>query len=151
MSTSVPAVLAAYAAGLSARPALAGVVVSLIDTGAWKSHEEIIFGQVTAPQARIDMDDPGTEESATLTGYLVVELGGDGDTAAATAQARAGVLLDEMVAQLDDDPDFGGAIPAGMAAPLLTQATWTTKRADQDGASKIGVGIDWMITWSADL
>jgi hypothetical protein len=153
-ATTVPAVLTNLAAQLRLRAGLAGVAVHTVDLGGWTDTEAIVFGQVTAPQAWLGLRTLGslaTRENATLAGYVFTQLAGDADSHADTAHARAGVLLNELVAQVQTDPNVSGAIPAAVARipPLLTTATWSTWIADQDGTAIQRVRVDWQLTYEA--
>ena len=153
MGTTVPSVLKQLAAQLRLRPNLAGVGVHTFDRD-WSDSEAIVFGQVLAPQAWLGMRTLGvlqTREDAVMSGYIFVELAGDTDAHADLAHDRAGVLLDELVAQIQTDPNVNGAIPTSQARIplLLTGATWSAWDAEQDGVAIARVRIDWQITWQA--
>lgn len=157
MGTTVPAVLKNLAAQLRLRAVLIGppaVAVHTADIGTWTDTEAIVFGQVQAPRAWLGLRTLGSlpsREDATLSGYIFTELAGDSDANADTAHDRAGLLLDELVAQVQADPNVNGAVPAAVARipPLLTTATWSTWKADQDGTGVSRVRIDWQLTWQA--
>lgn len=153
-ATTVPAVLTNLAAQLRLRAGLVGVKVHTVDLGAWADTEAIVFGQVTAPQAWLGLRSLGnltTRENATLSGYVFTELAGDASSHADTAHARAGVLLNELVAQVQTDPNVNGAVPAAVARipPLLTVATWSTWIADHEGMAIQRVRVDWQLAWEA--
>lgn len=153
-ATTVPALLTNLAAQLRLRAGLAGVAVHTIDLGVWTDSEAIVFGQVTAPQAWLGLRTLGalaTRENATLSGYIFTQLAGDADSHADTAHARAGVLLNELVAQVQTDPNVNGAIPASVARipPLLQVATWSTWLADNEGVAIQRVRVDWQLQWEA--
>ena len=153
MPTTVPAVLKQLAAQLRLRAGLTGVGVHTFDRD-WPDSEAIVFSQVLAPQAWLGMRTLGslaTREDAVMSGYIFVELAGDTDADADAAHDRAGVLLDELVAQVQTDPNVNGAIPAGQARipPLLTGATWSAWDAEQDGVAIARARIDWQLTWQA--
>lgn len=148
MTTRVPAVLANLRTQLLARPALSGVAVHPYDVGAWADNEAIVFGQVEAPASWSSMTSPGLDETATLSGYVFAGMAGNADTAATTAQARAGILLDELVAQVTSDPKVNNAID-GFWPPLLTAATWQTWADDIDQAGVIRIRVNWTLTWTA--
>lgn len=153
-ATTVPAVLTNLAAQLRLRAGLAGVKVHTVDLGAWTDSEAIVFGQVTAPQSWLGLrtlSSLATRENATLSGYNFTELAGDSDAHADTARARAGVLLNELVAQVQADPNVNGAIPASLARvpPLLVVATWVPWLADKDGVAIQRIRVDWQLAWEA--
>lgn len=157
-ATTVPAVLTNLAAQLRLRATIIGppkVAVHTVDLGTWADSEAIVFGQVTAPQSWLGLRTLGalaTRENATLSGYIFSELAGDADTHADTAHARVGALLNELVAQVQTDPNVNGAIPASVARipPLLTGATLSTWMADNgEGVSVARVRVDWQLAWEA--
>jgi len=153
-ATTVPAVLKQLAAQLRLRAALAGVAVHTVDLGAWADHEAIVFGQITAPQSWLGLRTLGalaTRENATLSGYIFAELAGGDDAKADDAHDRVGALLNELVAQVQTDPNVNGAIPASVARipPLLTVATWSTWMAEQEGTAIARVRVDWQLAWEA--
>lgn len=153
-ATTIPAVLKNLAAQLRLRAGLAGVKVHTVDLGVWTDHEAIVFGQVTAPQSWLGLRTLGslaTREAATLSGYIFAELAGDADSHADAAHDRVGVLLNELVAQVQADPNVNSAIPTAVARipPLLTVATWSTWMADQDGVAIARVRVDFQLAWEA--
>lgn len=154
MGTTVPAVLKQLAAQLRLRGNLAGVAIHTVDLGTWSDIEAVVFGQVLAPQSWLGLRTLGslsTREDAVMSGYIFTELAGDSDANADTAHDRAGVLLNELVAQVQTDPNINGAVPAAVARvpPLLTSVTWSTWKADLDGVGISRVRIDWSLTWQA--
>jgi hypothetical protein len=136
--------------GITGPTDLERLLPELILSGWNVRHSEVIvFGRTTAPQSWSVMADPGRDETATQDGYIFTELAGNDEATVRPARARAGVLLDELTDQLNDDPDLGGAVPEVFGPPLLTTATWTAWNADVDGTGVWRVRVEFQITWSA--
>lgn len=160
--TSVPAVLISLQALLAVRPALVGppkVPVYLVDLGAWSDPEAVFFSRVTMAGAAFlgwgsGEQSLATVEPLTMSGYLYTNVPGNDTAKAAAALQRAGDLLGEVMQQLRDTPDLGGALgtlaaPRRWRPPMVTSAAWTAGMAGPDGTSVARVLIDFTIAWSA--
>jgi hypothetical protein len=150
-ATNVPAAIHNLATALRARPGLDGVGVHTVILDAWTDSEAIVLTQTSAPQAFSFMDDQGgVDETVTQSGFAFAELAGDSDSDADDASTRAGQLLAELLAQVQEDSTLGGALADRFAEPLLTQANWIIWRADQDGTGVLRARVDWTLTWTAE-
>ena len=150
VATTVPAVIKNLAALLRLRANLAGVGVHTVDLD-WTDSEAIVITTVSAPQAWVGLGHRNPVENATISGYIFTELAGDADSHADTAHTRAGVLQNELVGQLMDDPNLNGAVPTSRARlePVVTRSDWSTWMAEVDGTSVARVRVDWTITYQA--
>jgi hypothetical protein len=161
-TTSVPSVFTSFQTQLTARPALTTpkvVPVYIVDLGNWTDPEAIVLSRVRMAGASFIGWGSGeaslaTVEPLTLNGYLFTVVPGNDTTKAAAAQARAGVLIGEVMQQLRDDPTMAGALgtltpPRRWQPPLMTEADWTTWLAGPEGAAVVRVLVDFTITWSA--
>lgn len=160
--TSVPAVLISLQGLLTARPAFVGppkVPVYLVDLGGWTDPEAVFFSRATMAGAAFlgwgaGQESLATVEPLTLAGWLYTNVPGNDTAKAAAALTRAGVLLGEVMQQLRDTPDLGGALgtltaPRRWRPPMVTSAAWTAGMTGPDGTSVARVLIDFTIAWSA--
>jgi hypothetical protein len=152
VGTTLPAVMTNLAAALRLRTVFIGppkVGVHTVMLDAWTDSEAVVFTGATGPRSFATMADPGTDQAATLQGIVFAELAGADDAKATAAQVRAGVILDDLVAYCTANPTIGGALADVPGPPLLTQETWSTWMAEQDGGSVARVRVEWALTWSA--
>jgi len=128
------------------------VPVHIFDVGSWTEPEAIVFGQVTVTDADFfALGTYATAEPPSLAGYVFTELAGATDAEAATAYARAGVLLGEVMQQLRDDPSIDGALATTLLRrpPRVASETWLPWLADADGASIVRLRVNFTVAWIA--
>jgi hypothetical protein len=116
--STIPAFLAAFRTSLAARPALANVTVDLVPGGDTSSLERIILimGPINGGQTRFAMN--RRQDSYRIPGQLeAFAADPDTDVAFQAAFTRAGVILDEVIQELDDNrPSVGdGTLDATVA------------------------------------
>jgi hypothetical protein len=115
-----------------------------------EGKDMVILAGVTAPQSPPVMYPDIREESATLTGYVVVRRAVGGDEAEDAARDRAYALFAVIESALETDPTAGGVIPGPMKG-TLTDGGLTEGAADDNDQAARWAEVRWQLSWGSDF